>query len=350
MWHRGHMQVSFNQLALVPERDAGALTARQFHEEIVEAGQPVVLRGLVAQWPVVAAATSSPGQFADYLLGYDSGLDMRAMIAPPAARGRFFYNQDVTGFNFRTEPIKLAGALDLLLRGASGEVGPALAIQSVQVWQHLPGFDLANPLSLLPPSVEPRAWIGNRVTVAAHHDPSENIACVVAGRRRFTLFPPEQVANLYPGPFELTPAGPTISMVDFDELDRVRFPNFAKAERAALIADLKPGDAIFIPYLWWHHVRSTEALNMLVNYWWSPPTGATGFPLEALLHAMIAVRDLPPRHRRAWGAMFDHYVFNPETAGAHLPPQRRGIQASPPSPETLAQARELLARALGRSS
>jgi hypothetical protein len=320
MWHRRHMQVSFNQLALVPQRDAGALTARQFHQEIVEAGQPVVLRGLVAQWPVVAAATSSPRQFADYLLGYDSGLDMRAMIAPPAARGRFFYNQDVTGFNFRTESIKLAGALDLLLRGASGEVGPALAIQSVQV------------------------------TVAAHHDPSENIACVVAGRRRFTLFPPEQVANLYPGPFELTPAGPTISMVDFDEPDRVRFPNFAKAERAALIADLEPGDAIFIPYLWWHHVRSTEALNMLVNYWWSPPTAATGFPLEALLHAMMAVRDLPPKHRRAWGAMFDHYVFNPETAGTHLPSQRRGIQASPASPETVAQARELLARSLGRSS
>ena len=344
------MQRPSNPPARIPEREIGALTARQFHEEIVERAQPLVVRGLVAEWPAVAAAISSPMDLADYLIRHDSGLDMRAMIAPPAARGRFFYNRELTGFNFRTEAIKLAGALDLLLRGGSADGGPAIAIQSVQMWQHLPGFERANPLPLLPPSVEPRAWIGNRVTVAAHHDPSENIACVVAGRRRFTLFPPDQVANLYPGPFELTPAGPTISMVDFDEPDRVQFPNFAKAEQVALVGDLEPGDAIYIPYLWWHHVRSTEPLNMLVNYWWSPPSVATAFPLEAMLHAMMAIRDLPLRHRRAWEAMFDHYVFSPETAGAHLPPDRRGIQASPVSPETAARARELLARSLGRSS
>lgn len=350
MWQSGDMQTSEIQPGAIPERDSAGLTAREFHEQIVEAGHPVVLRGIVSHWPAVAAARSSSSDLADYLLKYDSGLEVRAMIAPPAVRGRFFYDKELTGFNFRTEAIKLAGALDLLLHDARQGDAPAIAMQSVQIWQNLPGFDRANVLPLLPPSVEPRAWIGNKVTVAAHHDPSENIACVVAGKRRFTLFSPEQVANLYPGPFELTPAGPTISMVDFDNPDRQTFPNFADAEQTSLVADLEPGDAIYIPYLWWHHVRSTEPLNMLVNYWWDSPTTANGFPLEAMLHAMMAIRDLPPRHRAAWEAMFNHYVFHPQSAGTHLPDARRGLQAVPQAEETVERTRALLARSLGRQT
>ena len=55
--------------------------------------------------------------------------------------------------------------------------------------------------------VPPRLWLGNAIKVATHYDQMENIGIVVTGRRRFTLFPPEQVANLYMGPIELTPAG-----------------------------------------------------------------------------------------------------------------------------------------------
>ena len=45
---------------------------------------------------------------------------------------------------------------------------------------------------------------------------------MVAGRRRFTLFPPEQVANLYIGPLDLTPAGQPVSLVDQAQPDLVR--------------------------------------------------------------------------------------------------------------------------------
>ena len=130
-------------------------------------------------------------------------------------------------------------------------------------------------------------WIGNRTRIAAHQDLPDNLACVAVGHRRFTLFPPDQARNLYPGPFELTPAGPIISMVDFDDPDLERFPGFSEAMAAALVVDLAPGDALYIPYLWWHHVRSLDPLNMLVNFWWAPRANAEEYGADALLLAML---------------------------------------------------------------
>ena len=79
----------------------------------------------------------------------------------------------------------------------------------------------------------PRVWFGNRVTVQTHYDISSNIACVVAGRRRFTLFPPEQLVNLYVGPLEFTLAGQPISMVKLEQPDFERYPRFRQALAAA---------------------------------------------------------------------------------------------------------------------
>jgi len=301
-------------------------TRAEFETEIVPAGRPVILRGVAADWPVIAAARRSSRGLADYLLRFDQDRPMGAMVGPPRIAGRFFYNDTLDGFNFRRQAVKLKAAFDFLLSAEDEAEPPSLAIQSATARSNLPGFERENAMPLLDAAVEARVWIGNRVTVAAHYDPSENIACVVAGRRRFTLFPPDQVGNLYMGPMERTPAGTTISLVDFDAPDPERFPRFAEAMENALVADLEPGDAIYIPYMWWHHVRSLDRVNMLVNYWWTPPAPAAGHPMDAMLHAMLAIRALPERHRQAWRAQFDHYVFGDgQAAGEHLPPAARGV-------------------------
>ena len=324
------------------------VTSDILRDEILSSGRPVVMRGLVSDWPVVCAGSESPEALVRYMKRFDRGSSVNAMFGPPGIRGRFHYNDDLSGFNFRRGPVRLGAALELLMEYAREDAPSSLAVQSVPVRENMPGFEAENRMPLLGDAVEPRVWIGNAVTVAAHHDPSENIACVVAGRRRFTLFPPDQVANLYMGPFELTPAGPAISMVDVDEPDLDRFPRFGAALQNALVADLGPGDALYIPYLWWHHVRSTERINMLVNYWWTPSDPARGRPIDALMLAMLAVRDLPPAHRAAWRAMFDQYVFERNGAPAdHIPETRRGTMGRL-DPATVRSIRTALARTLGR--
>ena len=329
------------------EIDAHGLSAERFRDEIVPAARPLVMRGLLADWPAVRAGREGPLALAEYLRRHDRGIGVKAKVAPPEARGRFFYDDDLTGFNFRKETMPVSTALDSLLASASEAAPAALAIQSIQARHVLPGFDLDNVMPLLPESAAPRLWLGSAVTVAAHYDPADNIACVVAGQRRFTLFPPEQVGNLYPGPFELTIAGPIVSMVDFDAPDLKLYPGFPEAMKAALVADLDPGDALYIPCMWWHHVRSTAPINMLVNYWWDAPNNSHGPGIDALLHAMLAIKGLPEPHRAAWRALFAHYIFQDDgPPGAHLPADRRGVQGEL-TPMAAQSLRETLGRSLG---
>jgi hypothetical protein len=176
--------------------------------------------------------------------------------------------------------------------------------------------------------VQPRLWVGNKVTTPAHFDASHNIAVVVCGRRRFTLFPIEQVANLYVGPLDFAPTGAAITMARPDAPDFQRFPRLREALDNALTVELGPGDALYLPPLWWHQVESLEPLNALVNYWWSPPL-ADGRPpasgLDALLHARLAFAALPPSERGSWHALFEHYVFGDADPAAHIPEERRGV-------------------------
>ncbi|MCW3847164.1 cupin-like domain-containing protein [Sphingomonas sp. LB-2] len=307
----------------VPEIGVGDLGAERFRAEIVPAARPVLMRGLLAAWPVVAAGRAGPAALAAYLKPLDRGT--RVTVKRPE-QGRIFYRDDLTSFNFETEVMTVGAALDAL---ASGAADGHLALQSVPLPAVMPGFTAANPMPLLPAAVAPRLWLGNAVTVAAHYDTDNNLAAVAAGRRRFTLFAPDQVANLYPGPFELTSAKVIVSMVDFDAPDRERFPRFAEAEKAALVADLEPGDALFIPSMWWHHVRSLDPVNMLVNYWWKQAGAPQAAGMPALIHAMLAMRNLPDAEREAWRMLFDHFAFERDGApGLHLPPERRGVQGA----------------------
>ncbi len=331
-------------------REYRDVTAATFRDDILSAGEPAVMRGLVRHWPLVRAGLASRDAFCRYILAFDGGYDLDTMYGPASIGGRLFYNDDLSGLNCRKGKARLSVSLDHLLGHAAADSAPTLVIQSVIMRHFFPGLELENrlPPGFVPEAIEPRLWLGGVSTVAAHYDPSENIACCVAGSRRFTLFPPEQVVNLYVGPFELTPSGATISMVDLDKPDLERYPRFREAQEAGYETVLEPGDAIYVPYLWWHHVRSREPLNGLVNYWWARAPEICGDPRNVLVHAMLSVRALPPEYRDAWRALFEHYVFgDPAEAGAHLPAERRGILGEP-SEADIRRMKLALSRALSR--
>lgn len=327
--------------------ERGAVDAATFVGEVSSAYRPVILRGQVAHWPAVAAGRAGPRAIADYLRQFAGGKPLEVFIGKPEIEGRFFYDTEVRGFNFHRQQVPLDALVMELLRVAEqgGERPYAIYANAATTADHSPGWLEANALDL-PLSATPRLWIGNAVQVATHFDASPNIACVVAGRRRFTLFPPEQLENLYLGPLDKTPAGPPISMVDPEAPDFDRYPRFAEALAASYQADLEPGDALFIPAIWWHHVRSFDALNVLVNYW-TDPTGPS--PFGALVHAVLAVRDLPSAERAAWRSWFEALVFDDGArhAADHLPSHARTV-LGPASPERTARIRHYLMTMLQR--
>ncbi|MBO9713440.1 cupin-like domain-containing protein [Sphingomonas sp.] len=312
--------------AALPER--AGVDAAAFAAEIEPGYRPVVLRGLARDWPAVAAARTAAPAFAAYLAGFDRGAPVEAFAGPPDIQGRYFYGADMQGFNFQRIRGRIGEALQILLQMQDAPNPTGFYIGAAPIPEALPGFDQANPMPLFAQgSAVPRAWIGNRSTVTTHFDLSDNIAVVVAGRRRFTLFPPEQLGNLYVGPLDHTMAGQPASMVSLAEPDLERFPRFREAMAAAMSAELEPGDAIYIPTLWWHHVESLAPLNMLVNYWVDPPLGSDS-PFDAMIHSILAVAALPPARRAAWRAFYDTYVFQTDRHPAeHLPPEHRGILA-----------------------
>jgi Cupin-like domain len=311
----------------LPVREWRDVSATIFRSEILPAQQPALIRGAVRDWPVVRAATS-PQALVNYLRGFDTGSSAETMHGDPSIGGRFFYNEDLSGLNFERTTMPLARSLDRLLEMLGESAPPALYVGALAAPAALPGFAEQNTFALAE-SIVPRLWLSNRVTVQTHYDLSYNLACVVGGRRRFTLFPPEQIANLYVGPLEFTLAGQPISMVRLDAPDHARFPRFREALAQAQVAEMEPGDSLFIPYMWWHHVEALDPFNLLVNYWWDDTPPWNGSPFEALFHALMSVHSLPPDKRAIWKKVFEHHVFETDgSATEHLPPAKRGIQGT----------------------
>jgi hypothetical protein len=330
----------------IPVREG--ITPEQFVLEIVPENRPVVLRGIASHWPAVGEGGKSAAALREYLRRFDAQRPIRTLIADAAVQGRFFYRDDMRGFNFERRDETIGSALDRLIGQLDADRAPATYVESLPIAEHLPGFSLENSLAVLPPTIAPRIWIGNAVTAQTHFDLKENIACVVTGRRRFTLFPPDQLPNLYVGPFDLTISGPPVSMVSLYDPDFSRYPRFAAALAHAQTAELGPGDAIYIPYMWWHHVESLERFNVLVNYWWNTARAVGGSPFDCLLHGVLALRDLPPAQRDAWRMVFDHYVFQRNgDPMAHLAPEHRGTLGAM-TPERAREIKALLVRILGQ--
>jgi hypothetical protein len=322
------------------------VTPAQFQQEIVPTGAPAVLRGLVGQWPAVVAGRTSPAAMANYLAPLSTGAPVHLMVGDPSIGGRFFYNDALTGVNFENASTPLRDVLARLVQALDAPAPQALYAGAIPIPAQLPGFARDNALELLDPSVEGKIWLSNRVTVQTHFDMSYNVACVVAGRRRFTLIPPDQLENMYVGPLEFTLAGPPISMVRLEAPDFGKFPRFRAALATAQVADLEPRDALCVPYKWWHHVESLDRFNVLVNYWWDDAPAWQSSPFWALMHSILAVRNLSPERREIWRRAFEHFVFSGgEAALAHLTESQRGLQG-PPSPQKAQVIRNYLAQML----
>ena len=88
----------------------------------------------------------------------------------------------------------------------------------------------------------------------------DNILIQVVGRKRVILFSPQDALNLY-----LT--GDKSEVVDIDNPDLEKYPKFRNAIKYECI--LNPGDAIYIPALWFHNVIALDysvAVNVFYKH------------------------------------------------------------------------------------
>ena len=307
-------------------REINDVRADEVLEHVRYGEEPIVFRGLVSDWPLVQKSRVSVGEADSYLRSAYEGNPVTAFVTEENVGGRIFYTEGLAETNFRQISTDLGWVLDRIRECEDDPAAPVVYMGSMALGYCLPGIEAANSLPLPGLDASVRIWIGNRSRIAAHYDVPENIACVCAGTRRFTLFPPEQLENLYVGPIDFTPAGQSISLVDFDEPDLDRYPRYAEALEHARSSTLEPGDAIYIPSMWWHHVEGLDSLNILINHWWRTSPDYLGVPQDALQHAILSIRDLPREQRDAWRRIFDHYVFRAdETSVEHIPAERRGV-------------------------
>ena len=303
-------------------------------DQLFSLAQPVILKGLVKDWPLVKAGQQSPDKVMEQLALHDSKRPLLVYKGAPEINARFAYNESCTGFNFTSERSSITEVLDTIRSQLVQQEHDYLYINSLRFDEGFPALSQTHQLAFEHGEFynnQPVAkiWLGTESVAAAHFDQPKNIACCVLGKRCFTLFPPEQVHNLYPGPLTPTPGGQVVTLADLSEPDFTRFPRLKNAIENAYIADLEPGDGLYYPSMWWHQVEAFARFNAMVNFWWMTAAPYLGNPMDALMHAMMSVRDRPAKEKQAWQALFDYYIFDDsEQARAHLPPESQGVLAT----------------------
>lgn len=301
-------------------------------ETLFAQNEPVILKGLASQWPMVIAGQKSAQALIDMLIEHYDRKPVLVYKGEPEMRGRYTYNETVSGFNFEAIRRDLSEVLHEI-NALPKKDHSFYYMNSITFDQTFETLAKANRLNFNHPEFDsyPRVskiWIGNQSRASAHYDMPKNIACCVHGKRRFTLFPPTQTPNLYPGPLFPTPGGQVVTMADLKEPDFDRFPKIAEALDSAVIADLEPGDVLYYPSMWWHEVEAFDSFNVMVNYWWAPSPNYMGNPMDVLMHAMLNIRDRHDVEKRAWRELFDYYIFGDvEIPRAHIPENAQGALA-----------------------
>ena len=168
----------------IPRRGSRALRARRRAERTAGG-----LRELVAGWPAVAAAKSGDEALAKFLSDAASDEPFEAWFGAPEIGGRFGYNEKFDGFNHERRLATVEQLLDLLLRQRGHDAPFSMYAGGIPIRKHLPALLPAIPMPLLDAKREMliSLWLGNRTRTAAHWDLPQNLACVVAGRRKFSF-------------------------------------------------------------------------------------------------------------------------------------------------------------------
>jgi hypothetical protein len=153
----------------------------------------------------------------------------------------------------------------------------------------MPDTSYVLPFALPPRAVSPAADAfpakgifisGAGARTGLHVDPwsSDALLCQVYGRKHWLMYGPDQAPLLSNGE----------ALVDPDAPDHVRFPGFSQA-RPRYEFTIGPGDTVYVPHGWFHHVTSeSDSISLTWNF----VHAATAGPFLAWLDRGISDLDL----------------------------------------------------------
>ena len=129
-------------------------------DELFAGNEPVLMRGLTADWPLVQAARQSPTKVMDLLAANYNKKPVIVYVGDPEMGGRFSYNESLTGFNYRAERRDLVEVLDQIRANLGSEVHPYYYMNSIVVDESLPGLAAQNSLVFNHPVFDryPACW------------------------------------------------------------------------------------------------------------------------------------------------------------------------------------------------
>jgi hypothetical protein len=224
-------------------------SAAVFDSDFVRASRPVVLRGVIADWPAMKKWSL------DY---FKRELGDRELPVVRERDGAQYESQN--GLHY--ERIRLADYCDLI-----GDGKPHDLYITVRVDEHLPELfaDIGQPAYSAGASwARSRFWLGAPDTKGPlHRDLPDNLYAQIGGRKKFLLLEPRFTRMVHRHPFYS--GVPNYSPVDAEQPDFSRFPRFRGAPM--LRAVVEPGDLLYIPRLWWHQAHSLTT-SFAVNLWW----------------------------------------------------------------------------------
>lgn len=255
----------------------GKLSPAEFARRFAATETPVILTRLTEDWP--ARQRWSADYFKDEL--GDVELSVEVVEGGRLADNQHFLTQKTT----RRMPLRQY--IDLAMTRSDGVLyaaeQPLRKLFPAAARDLRPVPYLSRALCWLSGNSE-LLWIGSRGNASGlHFDELHNFNVQIVGRKRWVIFPKTQQPLLYvPSALRRSHFSP----IDYEHPDYARFPRYAEA--TPIEFDVEPGETLFLPGGWVHHVRTLE-FSINVNLWWL--TGR-----QALSHAAGGAR-------RSWGRL-----------------------------------------------
>ncbi|XP_066588452.1 bifunctional peptidase and (3S)-lysyl hydroxylase JMJD7 isoform X2 [Prorops nasuta] len=245
------------------------ITPLIFHREYASKNLPVVIRNGVQHWPAINKWSSEyfrrsfPNKLVSVAVTPNGYADAIDSLDKPIENSIFYIQKQNSNFNEEFQ----------------------------ELWQDLEK-DIpwaTEAFGKIPDAVN--LWMGDaRAVTSMHKDPYENIYCVISGEKTFILHPPTDLPwipykqyksgyhkEVSPGKWIIKP-NKELSTGDFNKHvivpwisvdplnpDYERFPDYKNATR--LEVTLRKGDILYLPSLWFHHVRQSHSC-IAVNYWY----------------------------------------------------------------------------------